>query len=175
MNEGATNEGVNILVMSDTHGNVKAVEQLLESYLATGFVSHVIHLGDHTKDIIPFAANDKEKFHITSGNTDMENPDYKERVIEIAGKRIFITHGHKYGVKTDYFSIKCMVEDENVDICLFGHSHNPISFESNGTFFLNPGSTTYPHPDTNAGYALLRISEDGEISGKLLTYQKNSL
>jgi len=159
---------VNILVMSDTHGNRNAVKQLLDAYLNS--VSAVIHLGDHSSDI---CKSDKAEFHITSGNTDPTVAAYIERVIEISGKKIFITHGHNYDVKDDYQRLIYKAAELSVDACLFGHSHKPIVFEQDGILFLNPGSTTKPAMGHDKSYALMRISAAGEIKARLHTFKEN--
>ena len=163
----------NILVMSDTHNNSKAVRQLIDNYYRTKFVFTVIHLGDHIMDIIRnISAEEKNEFHLVFGNSDSPLEGYEERIIEIAGKKIFITHGHFHEVKFGTDKIVYKAKELGVDACLFGHSHLPTLFEQDGILFLNPGSTTYPPPGQNKGYALLRISEDGTITGKLLVYKE---
>ena len=162
---------VNILVMSDTHGNRNAVSQLLSTYLDA--VSAVIHLGDHSSDISPYAKNTDVEFHIVSGNTDPTVPAYTERVIEISGKKIFITHGHKYDVKDEPDKLIYKAAELGVDAFLFGHSHKPIVFEEEGILFLNPGSTTKPAMGTESAYALLRVSAEGKIKARLHTFREN--
>jgi putative phosphoesterase len=61
-----------------------------------------------------------------------------------------------------------------VDACLFGHTHIPALFTHGGIIFLNPGSTVYPHTGTERGYGLLRISDEGEITGKLINYKESA-
>ena len=156
-----------ILVISDTHGNAEAVRTLLERY--SGIVSAVIHLGDNVKDIAPFAKEGKDGiiYHIVNGNTDPPAEAYNERVIDIAGKRIFITHGHHFGVKTFLSVLEDKAKDLQVDACLFGHTHAAVTFESDGILFLNPGSTTAPAINHSRGYALLRITEEGAMKAML--------
>lgn len=160
----------NILVMSDTHGDHSAVSQLLNTYLSA--VTAVIHLGDHTNDIGPYAKNADIDFHIVSGNTDPTVSAYIERVIEIAGKKIFITHGHMYDVKDGYERLIDKASKLGVDICLFGHSHKHVTFSHNGIVFLNPGSTTKPAVYHEKSYALLSISAEGEIKVKPHTFRE---
>jgi len=159
---------VNILVMSDTHGNRNAVKQLLDAYQKSIFA--VIHLGDHSSDIIK---NSNVAFHVTSGNTDPFVLSYAERVIDIAGKKIFITHGHKYDVKDGLDRLVYKAIELGVDACLFGHSHQPIVFKQDGILFLNPGSTTKPAMGSDKSYALMRISSEGKIKAKLHTFKEN--
>ena len=162
-----------ILVLSDTHGNSQAIEHLLEKYLEQ--VVAVVHLGDHSRDMARFARMQKDtsKFHIVSGNTDPLVEEYNERVIEILGKRIFITHGHLYAVKTGTDSLVRTARDLKVDACLFGHTHKQTLFVKNGIVFMNPGSPMYPQIGEERGYGLLYILDDGEISAEYFTYESS--
>ena len=164
--------GTNILVISDTHGNTQPIRQLLVNY--QGMVSAVIHLGDYVRDMAQFATSDKDKdmYHIVIGNNDPLIDIYDERVITIGGTRMFITHGHRYHVK---FSLKNLIyraQELDVRVCLFGHTHKPVLFTENNILFLNPGSPSKPYPATDKGYALVRISEEGKVTGKLVTYKE---
>ena len=163
---------MNILIMSDTHGNFGTIKRLMENYKSV--VSHAIHLGDHAKDMTRYSRSYDSDIvcHITNGNTDPLVEGYEERVIEIGGKRMFITHGHNYGVKSGLDRLIYKAIELKVDACLFGHTHIPELFTHGGIVFLNPGSTVYPDIDTVRSYGLLRISDEGKITGKLLNYKE---
>jgi len=139
-------------------------------------VSDVIHLGDHARDMVRYSRSydGSTAYHITNGNTDPLVEAHKERVIDIGNKRIFITHGHNYSVKSGLDKLIYKAKELQVDACLFGHTHIPTLFTQEDILFLNPGSTVYPYPGTKRGYGLLRISEDGEIGGKLLEYKESA-
>ena len=165
-------EGTNILVLSDTHGYIKAVTDLIDNY--KNLVTHVIHLGDNSNDMIRFKhTNPHLNFYDASGVNDPSSAQGIEQVIEIAGKKIFITHGHNYGVKTGLENIIYKAREIKVDACFFGHTHVQTSFTESGITFLNPGSPMFPAPDNPRGYALVRIA-DGEISVKLLEYKESA-
>jgi len=158
--------------MSDTHGNTAAIQGLLSIY--QNQVDAVIHLGDNAQDMQRFVSTDKnsDTFYMVNGNMDSESDDIKERVVEIAGKRIFITHGHHYNVKSKLDNIIYKAQELQVNACLFGHTHNPIMFKQEGILFLNPGSLTYPCPGTERSYGLIFISEDKGINGALFSYKE---
>ena len=163
---------MNYLIVSDTHGNTRILEQLLENYKS--ITNTVIHLGDHARDMSRFKDNETV-LYIVNGNTDPMIAEYDERVIELDGKRIFITHGHRYGVKSSYTDLIYKAEELDVQACLFGHSHVPVIFKEKGIFFMNPGSPTHPRPGDLPGYALMRIEDDGQINGMLMTYKESSI
>lgn len=160
----------NILVVSDTHGNSRMIGQLLENY--HGALTAAVHLGDNARDMMRYANHPGIEIYITNGNTDPLVESYEERVVEISGVRIFITHGHRYGVKTGLDNLIYKAKEIQVDVCLFGHTHIPVCFTQDNILFLNPGSPTYPGPETERGYGMLRISDERAVSGKLLTYKE---
>ena len=162
----------NILVMSDTHGNTQVIKHLLENY--QGRVAAVVHLGDYARDMTFFSRSDKDHslYHIVNGNTDPLIEAYDERVIEVMDKRIFITHGHRYDVKAKLDNLIYRSVELKVDVCLFGHTHIATMFDQDDILFLNPGSPTYPRTDKDRGYGLIRISDEGAVTGKLLSYRE---
>ena len=55
------------------------------------------------------------------------------------GKRIFLTHGHLYGVKSSYDSLREMGRKMKCDIILFGHTHREF-LEEKDMILANPGA-----------------------------------
>ncbi|MBR1735428.1 MAG: YfcE family phosphodiesterase, partial [Firmicutes bacterium] len=112
-----------ILVVSDTHYKTGRLEDLAENLKSK--IEVVIHLGDAAHD----AEFIKKQYNIATysvtGNCDRDNTADKEKLIEIAGKKIFITHGHLYGVNTNPISVIEYAKEKGADICLFGHTHIP--------------------------------------------------
>ncbi len=84
----------------------------------------------------------QEVVYAVRGNCDFDGKYPEERIIEIQGKKIFICHGHKYGVKYGYNSIYYRGKEVGADIVLFGHSHLPIIEEYDGLILMNPGSVS---------------------------------
>jgi putative phosphoesterase len=79
--------------------------------------------------------------------------------IEIEGKRIFMTHGHKYSVKWDYNRILAKAEMDNADIILFGHTHVAVIDNAQNVLIINPGSISESRSSDSESYAILDISE----------------
>lgn len=133
-----------ILVFSDSHTSISSCCSLVEKISGTDMI---IHAGDH--------ASDAEKLKIkfpdidvvyVRGNCDFTAAD-DELVKDVCGKRIFLTHGHRYNVKfdSDYRLLRKRAEEQNADIAVFGHTHIPFH-ENNGKLILmNPGSIKYTH------------------------------
>mgnify|MGYP003319315646 CR=1 FL=1 len=89
-----------------------------------------------------------------SGNCDMMSMEPPWRKIEVAGLRIFMTHGHLYDVKYGLERIAARAYADGADIVLFGHTHNPISkYLPEGTELEFVGKTERPLLLFNPGTA----------------------
>lgn len=62
------------------------------------------------------------------------------KVMELEGKRILMTHGHRYGVKSGYLRAVYAAKEQQADILLFGHTHRAECFQEEGLWVLNPGA-----------------------------------
>ncbi len=154
-----------IAIISDTHGYVQGCIDALNKIDG---IDMIIHLGDYTKDVKEI----KEVFNTTIVNVkgncdpyDFNTPD--DNIIEIKGKRIFMTHGDLYRVKHGLNDIYYKAKELNADVALFGHSHTSTLVEYDGILLLNPGSPTLPRAGTSKSIGLLHI-DDNEIKGELI-------
>jgi putative phosphoesterase len=126
-----------ILVASDSHGNTQA---LLDAVFDVS-PQLVLHLGDGERDCDKLRGVYPDlTVRAVRGNCDLRSrePDYDEFVVE--NKRIFMTHGHMYGVKTGLDSVLNAGFLRSADILLFGHTHRAFREELDGMLVLNPGS-----------------------------------
>ena len=153
-----------ILVMSDSHGKNDDVKQLIDQ---VGSVDMTIHLGDIERgdDYIRTIANcPDDQVYMVMGNNDynLELPWQQE--IQIAGKRVFITHGHRFYVNGGVDRIRQFGLDNHYDLVLFGHTHVPfLSIEENITI-MNPGSISYPRQgERKQTFAIIDIDAKGEF------------
>jgi putative phosphoesterase len=154
-----------ILVISDTHGDINKAEEAVRLNKEIGLI---IHLGDYFRDAQKLSSIFPNiPIEYIYGNSDfMINDVPAEKLLEINGKRIFITHGHRYSVKWDYDKLYKKAEEMNADILLFGHTHIPDLVEKGSLYVVNPGSTSDPREDSDESYAIIEI-EDGKVEPKL--------
>lgn len=129
-----------IAVISDSHGNSNSISKVKE-YIEKA--DALLFLGDGENDIKEIAKGFKGEVYTVKGNCDISNNSPEERIVEISGKRIFMCHGHRYGVKYGYNSIYYRGKELNVDIVVFGHSHIPMIEEYDGLILMNPGSISH--------------------------------
>jgi len=140
------------LIISDTHGDIIGLRRILERYPDLT----IFHLGDLCagQKILPKNA------HIVAGNCDLDPELPKEKVLEFAGKRIMLTHGDRYRVKSGQLNLYYHALEQKIEIVLFGHTHFPVAYQHQGIIFINPGSTFKPRGIKEPTYAILHIIQD---------------
>jgi putative phosphoesterase len=154
-----------ILVISDTHGDTNKAEEVIKANNGTDMV---IHLGDYFRDAQKLSGLFPDiHFEYIYGNSDFMTDNVPaEKVLELCGKRIFITHGHRYSVKWDYYKLFKKAEELNADIVLFGHTHIPDMAKKGKRYVLNPGSTSDPRSNKDESYAVIEI-KNGILSPRI--------
>lgn len=137
-----------IVVVSDTHGNNKEVIEKISEMERPDLL---FHLGDYIEDGIKICTALGIDTIMVKGNGDQGNRIYNEdELIEISGRKIFLTHGHRYDVRYGITNLYYKALELNVDMVLFGHTHVPINIEENGIIFMNPGSPSIPRTQSKA-------------------------
>jgi uncharacterized protein len=146
-----------ILVVSDSHGLTKELGVLKERHRDE--VDLMIHCGDSQ-----LMADDKDMagFVAVRGNCDFDSRYPMDRLEETAGKKIYVTHGHKYSVKTSLMNLHYRAREVQADIACFGHSHVLGAEMIDGILFLNPGSILLPRERREKTYVILDLLE-GQI------------
>lgn len=141
-----------VLIISDSHGLTKELEVIRKRHL--DHVDLMIHCGDSQ---LPSSHKSMEGYLTVMGNCDYDGGYPLETITEISGKKIFITHGHKYSVKTSLMNLKYKAEEVGADIVCFGHSHVLGAEKAGGILFLNPGSIRLPREPIEKTYMILEI------------------
>lgn len=152
-----------ILVFSDSHGKIKHMDSILQGIDADA----ICFLGDCLADLRLLEYTPKS-LHAVPGNCDFMPDIPNELIVELGGKRIWLTHGHYFGVKSGYQHIIYAAKSRKVDICLFGHSHSAASFTKNNILFLNPGSCSSTRDCKGDSYAIIEIAASGDISSEVV-------
>lgn len=152
-----------ILVVSDSHGQLKnVVEKMIE--LGYDDLDAIIHLGDYVEDADRLKEILGKKLYKVAGNGDLTSGCDFEKLIDIKGHRLFLTHGHQYDVSNNLERLYYRALELEADIVLYGHTHLVMNLEREGVLFINPGSPTFPRNlDRTESFILLEIREDEEI------------
>lgn len=143
-----------IAIVSDTHGDIADLVLALRATKPDRF----IHLGDYESDARAIARETKLPYDAVGGNCDgSRNPG---KLLTIDGKKIFLTHGHLFGVKMNLTRLYYHALEMGADVVFFGHTHRPFLENSGGILFCNPGSASRPV----FGEGTFALWEDGEVS-----------
>jgi len=143
-----------ILVVSDTHGRREALQRCIE--ISAPF-DIIIHCGDGIKDIRSAEIPENSIVLAVAGNTDLySSADEESLLIEnIEGKKVLITHGHLYNVKSGLFSLSKYADEITADIVFFGHTHQSFLSVNNPVLF-NPGDLS------TGSYGIITIMDNRE-------------
>ncbi len=146
-----------IIVFSDSHGDLTVMRSALKKHRSCEIV---IFCGDGCSDIQKLRLDFPDKaFFSVCGNCDWYCSEPNFQQIELAGKKIFFTHGHMFGVKQSCDRIINVGKQNGSDIILFGHTHKQMTSVEGGILLLNPGSAGY-----GGKYSIIEIDEkNGKI------------
>lgn len=151
-----------IFVVSDTHGRINNFIGYVQKLDRPDLI---IHLGDNVQDAYEIERKMKVETIVVRGNCDFVSNDIpSERLLKVEGVKIFITHGHKYGVKYDTIGLLKKAKEVEADLVLFGHTHSPfIESEKYDIMFMNPGSPTLPRGMNGYSFGIVNIGEKIEL------------
>ncbi|MBB6631663.1 YfcE family phosphodiesterase [Clostridium algidicarnis] len=145
-----------VAIISDTHRDHEVLNKIIHKVKNCDYI---LHLGDNIEDLkyIEDRANNKKIICMgVKGNCDYSNIVPSERIVDIEGHKIFMTHGHNYGVKIDTWNIRRRAFELNCKICLYGHTHVFGINEENGSYLINPGSPSISR-DGKRGFVIMEI------------------
>lgn len=128
-----------LLITSDVHGKM---ERLIEVSRLHPDVDLHIDAGDMTMH--PSSYQNLSLITV-KGNNDYGIDLPYERVIEVEGIKILLTHGHKEMVKFGLSRLKLKAKLLNVQVCIFGHTHQKFVELDEGILFINPGALGDAH------------------------------
>lgn len=125
-----------ILVVSDSHGNIENMCRAVERERP----DMALHLGDGWRDAellaLQYPGLPIEK---VPGNCDFRD-EPPVLVTSIRGKRVMLCHGHTLGVRSGLDRLLYAALEQEADVVLFGHTHQPFVDIRKGIVMLNPGS-----------------------------------
>lgn len=154
-----------ILIVSDTHGRHGNLDEILER---EGNIDMLLHLGDVERDEHYIEAIAEYPVHMVAGNNDFFSYLPAEKEIRIGKYRVFMTHGHAYGVSRGTSALRQAAKTRGVDIVMFGHTHRPYLDLEGKLKVINPGSLSYPRQEgRRASYIIMETDGSGEARFEL--------
>lgn len=148
-----------IIVMSDSHGSRDAVEKIISNNPEADIF---IHLGDGSGEVYTVKIQYPDlDIRNVRGNCDFDLESASYIILEAAGKRIFCTHGHKYGVRSGTGLLRTVAKDNGCCAALFGHTHERHISCEDGIDIMNPGSCSMPRDGNKPSYGIIDINDAG--------------
>ena len=175
-----------VLVISDIHGSSYYADKIKE-IVSRENPEKIILLGDlyyHgprndlSQEYAPMKVAEvlnslKDKLLVVKGNCDAEVDEMISEfkfedhlLLNINGKNIYFTHGHKYNIE--------VIPYEDFEILIYGHIHQGFIQEKEGYIFANPGSISLPRLGSKHSYLILDkdIIMLKDVEGNLLQEYK---
>ena len=152
-----------IMLAGDIHGSAYYLEKLLDAFekseaetlVITGDILYHGPRNDLPKDYNPKKCIEllnplADKLLCVRGNCEAE---VDEMVLDfpvladycwlyINGRRLFVTHGHKYNPENP-------PRLQNGDVLVNGHTHIPANEQKDGFLYINPGSVSIPKENSH--------------------------
>lgn len=133
---------MNILVLSDSHSFMDFMERCVEDVMPDA----IVHLGDYYRDGADLCRMYPDiPFYQVPGNCDEYSyMDYGPVTVveKIGGVKLYMTHGHRHGVKSSVHALLQDARAAGADAVLYGHTHIPDCHrEEDGLWVLNPGTS----------------------------------
>ncbi|MBO4572841.1 MAG: metallophosphoesterase [Clostridia bacterium] len=145
------------IVISDTHGNTADIKKLIPLIEENDYL---FHLGDGLSDLKVLPEHLLSKVISVVGNCDPSFGD-AETVRIIEGVKVFLTHGHDYGVKGSKSRLLARGKSLCANACFFGHSHKATAENVDGIWLINPGTLSRTAAKKSFCYC---IFNDGKLT-----------
>ena len=145
------------IVISDTHGrraNLKLIEGILPE------TDYLFFLGDGFSDIKEILLKYPQKVVYVLGNCDGGHGD---KILEVEGVKIMLTHGHDYGVKRGLLNLNYKAREIGAKVVFYGHTHTSNVTTEGGVTMINPGALSSYIPS----YAYV-VFADGKVYEKIV-------
>ncbi|MFZ5814280.1 MAG: YfcE family phosphodiesterase [Bacillota bacterium] len=155
-----------IAVVSDSHGNFRNVGRMRTE---CGRLDWMLHAGDHLRDAARIAVNlgvDPSRVRAVVGNCDYPTTQPEELLLELEGVKLYMTHGHKHGVKSNLQRIHLRAQEVGARVAIFGHSHLATLADVGGVLLFNPGSISEPRRAEDPPSCGLLEIESGEVKAR---------
>jgi len=149
-------------VLADTHMHLfEDIPKKIIDSLST--VDLIIHAGDFTAIEVLNGLKQLGKVKAVQGN--MDSAEIKsmlpaKEIIEVGNKKIGITHGSGDPWRIEH-RVRKIFDQEQVDIIVYGHSHQSQNKVIEGIPFFNPGKATN-------SFGIITI-EGEEVKGEIIS------
>lgn len=133
-----------ILLVSDSHGNSMALDELLKKYPNMDLYLHAGDLECDEQSIRPFDC--------VRGNCDHFSQLPERRIIPTPIGYLLMQH-------LPYLP-QDIVKQYNIKIFIYGHTHRRKFELINGIYYINPGSISFSRDGNDLSYAIITITNE---------------
>ena len=157
-------------LVSDSHGDTMALDMMLQT--PEGAEAECwLHAGDFVRDAEYLEMVSGKKVYMVAGNGDWpysKAPD--DLLVELAGHKILLTHGHEHGVRYDTSTLAQNAANMGADMAVYGHTHivDITPPGKPGVLVLNPGSIARPRDEAFGSFMLVELEKGREPKVKLI-------
>ena len=159
------------LCFSDSHGTSRLMRRALYMHRDAEVV---FFLGDGLPDVSEIICEfPTVMFYPVRGNCDFSGAFSdvdKTLILNLAGKKIALTHGDLFGVKGGLGGVIALGRRNECDLVLFGHTHIPYEgYDSDSALYLfNPGSISDTYSGGSFGIITFRGDDILLSHGRIL-------
>lgn len=140
--------------MSDSHGDTQAIDKALQ---LAGKIDHWLHAGDCIPDAEYLQVAADVPVTMAAGNCDWPGGNAPgEVLLELGGHRIFLTHGHLYGVRYTTEALQEAAAERGAELAVYGHTHIADITPGN-VLVLNPGSVSRPRDESRGSFLVVNL------------------
>lgn len=149
-------------VISDTHGDQLAIRQLIK---VVTDVDMWLHAGDCSQDAEYLRSLVTVPVVAACGNCDGQTTARIDEFVEIASHKIWLTHGHRYGVKHGNDELLLLAKHHGMNVVIYGHTHTPENCWCEDVLLFNPGSAACSY-GSRGTYGILDI-DGNQVVGNI--------
>lgn len=154
-----------IVVLSDTHIPERARDLPPKVYEDLKSADLILHAGDMTSVEFFRKLQKISEIKAVFGNMDeigLKKLLPQKQLIKVGKLQIGLTHG--WGNPQDLIELaQEEFSREKPDIIVFGHSHQALKMQKNGTILFNPGSPTDKIFSKSNSYGIINIDAQDKI------------
>lgn len=142
-------------VMGDSHGDVISIRRVVER---AGNVDLWLHTGDFFQDSQILASYSGVPVVAVAGNCDGRIAAKPDEFLQLGGVAVWLTHGHRFGVKQGLEELVDWAMRYEADIVVFGHTHQTLSEQRGSLLLFNPGSVSMPRRGKAGTYGIIELN-----------------
>lgn len=154
-----------IVVLSDTHGNSTALKAIVDIHRNADWF---IHCGDGERETAVFLTQHPEyssRFYFVKGNCDLGSISPPILTLDMPfGHRLVAIHGHQYAYGDVQKNLVALAKQNEADLLLFGHFHAREDTTVDGIHLFSPGSAARPRDGKPAAYGLITVYESDYLT-----------